>query len=70
MLSLPLASCTVEGANSDANSEELRQRIRVAKEKLNDRLMILGHHYQRDSIIEHADETGDSFLLALQSCAG
>ena len=64
MLSLPLSSCTLAGDNSDADSDELRQRIRAAKAKLGDRLMVLGHHYQRDSIIEHADEIGDSFLLA------
>lgn len=46
---------------------ELRTRIQQARQKLGDRLVILGHHYQRDDVIEHADFTGDSFNLALQA---
>jgi quinolinate synthase len=46
---------------------ELRQRIQQARQKLGDRLVILGHHYQRDDVIEHADFTGDSFNLAIQA---
>lgn len=46
---------------------ELRMRIQQARQKLGDRLVILGHHYQRDDVIEHADFTGDSFNLALQA---
>ena len=42
----------------------LRERIVAAKRALGDRLVILGHHYQRDDIIEHADVTGDSYKLA------
>ncbi|MDP6742579.1 MAG: quinolinate synthase NadA [Candidatus Thalassarchaeaceae archaeon] len=60
--SLPF--CSISDADSDADSEQLRQRIIAAKKQLGNKVMILGHHYQRDSIIEHADETGDSFLLA------
>ena len=59
-----LPTCSISDVDSDADSEHLRQRIIDAKDQLGDKLMILGHHYQRDSIIEHADETGDSFLLA------
>ncbi len=44
--------------------DETRERIRRAKSKLADRLVILGHHYQRDEIIEHADYRGDSYKLA------
>jgi quinolinate synthase len=43
---------------------ELFSRIRAAKERLGPDLLILGHHYQRDEIIQFADETGDSFKLA------
>jgi quinolinate synthase len=43
---------------------ELFDRIREAKRKLGERLVILGHHYQRDDVICHADITGDSFKLA------
>ncbi len=56
---LPLASCAF-----DPDEEGYRQRIIVAKDALKDRILILGHHYQRDSIIEHADATGDSFSLS------
>ncbi len=43
---------------------ELDQRIQAAKRKLGDRLVILGHHYQRDDVVCHADFVGDSFKLA------
>jgi quinolinate synthase len=48
----------------DQFPEALDQRIRAAKAKLGDRLVILGHHYQRDEIIEYADFRGDSYKLA------
>ncbi len=38
--------------------------IRAAKKSLGSRLLILGHHYQRDEVIRWADFTGDSFKLA------
>lgn len=44
--------------------EEIASRIRAAKTALGPRLVILGHHYQRDAIIEHADFRGDSYKLA------
>jgi quinolinate synthase len=43
---------------------ELRLRIATAKESLGRRLVILGHHYQQDAVIEFADFTGDSFELS------
>jgi quinolinate synthase len=43
---------------------ELDARIREAKRKLGSRVVILGHHYQRDDVVRHADLTGDSFKLA------
>jgi quinolinate synthase len=46
------------------SDEEMDRRIAVARETLGDRLVILGHHYQRDEVIKHADYTGDSFKLA------
>jgi quinolinate synthase len=39
-------------------------RIATAKTTLGRRLVILGHHYQRDEVIKFADHTGDSFKLA------
>ncbi|MBI2169818.1 MAG: quinolinate synthase NadA [Actinobacteria bacterium] len=44
--------------------EENEARIRAAKELLGDQLLILGHHYQRDEVIQFADARGDSFNLA------
>jgi quinolinate synthase len=43
---------------------ELRVRIALAKEQLAGRLVILGHHYQQDEVIEFADFVGDSFELS------
>jgi len=43
---------------------ELRIRIESAKGALGSRLVILGHHYQQDAIIDYADFTGDSFELS------
>lgn len=42
----------------------IASRIREAKRELGSSLVILGHHYQRDDVIEHADITGDSYKLA------
>ena len=49
------------------SGDELRERIRAARAELGERLLILGHHYQRDDIIEFADFRGDSFKLAQQA---
>jgi quinolinate synthase len=46
--------------------EEMDARIAAAREALGRRLVILGHHYQRDEVIRFADYTGDSFKLARQ----
>ena len=46
------------------SDEEMDRRIAEARKKLGSRLVILGHHYQRDEIIKFADYTGDSFKLA------
>ena len=43
---------------------ELHERIERARAALGERLVILGHHYQRDDVICHADVTGDSFKLS------
>ncbi|GAA2116688.1 quinolinate synthase NadA [Nocardioides bigeumensis] len=47
-----------------ASDPTLVERARVAKEALGERLFVLGHHYQRDEVIQFADVTGDSFKLA------
>jgi quinolinate synthase len=46
------------------SDEEMASRIAAARATLGDRLVILGHHYQRDEVIRFADYTGDSFKLA------
>lgn len=48
---------------------EMDERIRAAKAALGTRLLVLGHHYQRDEVIAFADYTGDSFKLARQAAA-
>jgi quinolinate synthase len=47
-----------------ASNEELHERIRAAKTTLGDRVVVLGHFYQRDEVVQHADFLGDSFQLA------
>jgi quinolinate synthase len=48
------------------SDDEMDRRIQAAKEKLGRRLIILGHHYQRDEVIKFADYIGDSYKLAQQ----
>ncbi|GAB2840089.1 quinolinate synthase NadA [Streptomyces deserti] len=48
---------------------DLVERARRAKEKLGDKVFVLGHHYQRDEVIQFADVTGDSFKLARDAAA-
>lgn len=55
-------SCT--GELPAASDPELVERAKVARAQLGDRALILGHHYQRDEVIQFADITGDSFKLA------
>ncbi|SDT07372.1 quinolinate synthase NadA [Microterricola viridarii] len=47
-----------------ASDEELDARVRAAKATLGDRVLVLGHFYQRDEVVAHADYIGDSFQLA------
>jgi quinolinate synthase len=80
----PSALLLLLGQQSDAHSERgvdcpgdlpapsdpgLIERARAAKKALGDRAFILGHHYQRDEVIQFADVTGDSFKLAQQAAA-
>ncbi|PSM41217.1 quinolinate synthase [Streptomyces dioscori] len=51
---------------SDPN---LVERARAAREKLGSKVFVLGHHYQRDEVIQFADVTGDSFKLARDAAA-
>ncbi len=43
---------------------EIKKSIAIARKELGERVVILGHHYQRDDVIEFADYTGDSFKLS------
>ncbi len=52
-----------------ASDPDLVARARAAKEALGSRVFVLGHHYQRDEVIEFADVTGDSFKLAREAAA-
>jgi quinolinate synthase len=52
-----------------ASDPALVERARAAKVALGDRVFVLGHHYQRDEVIQFADVTGDSFKLAREAAA-
>ena len=52
-----------------ASDPDLVARAAAAKASLGDRVYILGHHYQRDEVIQFADTTGDSFKLSQQAAA-
>ena len=47
-----------------ASDDELTAWIAAAKDTLGDRLLVLGHHYQRDEVMRWADARGDSFGLS------
>ena len=79
MASGALADLLLLGRNSDPLSErgvscdgelpaasdpDLVERAKKARATLGSSVMILGHHYQRDEVIDFADITGDSFKLA------
>jgi quinolinate synthase len=57
------------GSLPAASDPGLVARARAAKEALGDRVFVLGHHYQRDEVIEFADVTGDSYRLAREAAA-
>ena len=47
--------------------EDIATQIDAARETLGPRVVILGHHYQRDDVIRHADLTGDSYQLSVMA---
>jgi quinolinate synthetase A subunit len=55
--------CPMEVVDA-ADEDELHERIRAAKQILGDRVVVLGHFYQREEVVRHADYVGDSFQLA------
>lgn len=52
-----------------ATPDELHRRIMAAKQILGDRVLMLGHFYQRDEVVQYADYVGDSFQLAVKAKA-
>jgi quinolinate synthase len=52
-----------------ASDPSLVERAAAAKDALGERVFVLGHHYQRDEVIQFADVTGDSFKLAREAAA-
>lgn len=50
-------------------ADELNERIEAVKRELGDRLLILGHHYQQDEVIDHSDLRGDSYKLSEMAAA-
>ncbi len=51
------------------SNDELSRRIDAGRQKLGKRLLILGHHYQQDEVIDHADLRGDSYQLSEQAAS-
>ncbi len=54
---------------SELSDDECRARIEAAKAQLGERLLILGHHYQREEVFRHADMVGDSLRLSRAAAA-
>ncbi|MDD3965523.1 MAG: quinolinate synthase NadA [Candidatus Marinimicrobia bacterium] len=54
----------VETFRESTSSPELLSAIKVLKKELSSELVILGHHYQRDDVLQFADITGDSLILS------
>ena len=65
-MTISLPACSVDFMDTSLSPEEqdIAERISELKQQLGDDLLILGHHYQRDSIVMHADFLGDSFMLS------
>jgi quinolinate synthase len=57
-------TCAIPAPEETVPEAELIARATAAREALGERLVILGHHYQKHEVIRFADITGDSFLLA------
>ena len=55
---------TIPAEYRTLESDQVVERIRDARAKLGERIMVLGHHYQRDEVIQFADFRGDSYNLS------
>ena len=63
-ISLPMCSIDFMDTSISPEEQAIAERITELKKILGSELMVLGHHYQRDSIVMHADFIGDSFMLS------
>ena len=65
-MTITLPMCSIDFMDTSLSPEEqaIAERITELRKQLGSDLMILGHHYQRDSIVMHADFIGDSFMLS------
>ena len=63
-VTLPMCSVNFMDTTLSIEEQAIADRIQELKDQLGDDLLILGHHYQRDSIVMHADFLGDSFMLS------
>lgn len=68
-MSSSISACAIPDALEAVPQHELRERAWAARRALGARAIVLGHHYQRDEVMEFADITGDSFLLAQRGAA-
>ncbi len=68
-MSTSVPTCAMPDALNLIPTAELRERAWTARRALGERAVILGHHYQKDEVMEFADITGDSFLLAQRGAA-
>ena len=63
-VSLPMCSVDFMDTSLSVEEQAISDRIAELRQQLGEDLLILGHHYQRDSIVMHADFLGDSFMLS------
>ena len=68
-VTLPMCSVDFNDTTLSPEEQDIADRIQELKHQLGEDLLILGHHYQRDSIVAHADFLGDSFMLSQQAAA-
>ncbi len=64
LLELPAAPLSELAPYKSLGNEELSARIEAVRSEMGPKLLILGHHYQQDEVIAHADLRGDSYQLS------
>ena len=68
-ISLPMCSVDFMDTSLSVEEQAIAERIQELKEQLREDRLVLGHHYQRASIVMHADFLGDSFMLSQKAAA-